>query len=118
MINAKELRLDNWVMADGQPTQITQMDFEQWTFDLIDPIPLTPELLEACGFTMSKWDKPWLHVSKWEKNDLVLWSEKDNGFCFLINGMGRIIKHLHELQNLYHAITGEELEVKIPASTH
>lgn len=89
-----------------------------------DPIPLTEEILSKCGFDFSAFKKPmqtcgvdlfYGHDYYFKrigyKTDLILRS---------LNGVFRIecfystrIQYLHQLQNLYFALTGEELEVKL-----
>lgn len=73
-------------------------------------IPLTPKILiEWCGF------------EKGVNSDfrLIDWFDLDideNGFSFSCAGIGigMGIKYLHQLQNLYFALIGKELELQIP----
>jgi len=79
----------------------------------INPIPLTEDWLEIFGF---KYD-----YGRWEKeyyNEYVFEIEKIPEGCILsINcgeyTEGKPFKHVHQLQNLYFALTGEELTIKI-----
>lgn len=82
----------------------------------IKPIPLTEEILLKCGF---------------ENNYDVLYFYLDNdNYSLCYNPKGFFIstfdddeqissinvpdfKHLHQLQNLYYAITNQELEIKL-----
>lgn len=58
MIDYKEVRVGNWAQraGGGQPKMITVEDFWQYYVDplkgfyYLEPIPLTPEILLACGF--------------------------------------------------------------------
>jgi hypothetical protein len=45
MIQAKELRIGNWVIYEGVPYQIEDIKVDAYTGHL-HPIPLTPEILE------------------------------------------------------------------------
>lgn len=86
---------------------------EKWSeFDSrdIEPIPLTEEWLFKFGF-----DKPAysicgdiFHLTKWDKNPL--------DWCVAMNKNNAIIveklQYVHQLQNLYFALTGEELTIK------
>jgi hypothetical protein len=68
------------------------------------PIPLTEQWLESFGFVNK--------ILKAEHNDII-WYDDHIG----IKGMLGIIKpkeikHVHQLQNLYFAITGKELDKK------
>ena len=121
MIAANEIRIGNYVslkcgthvpIADGGILAISQKRFE------CSPIPLTTEILEKCGFV-----KP-------SKNDnhggLLVSIGNDVSIRLkpLISGEGYywdnfngaykvIIKHLHQLQNLYWCLCGKELEINL-----
>lgn len=82
----------------------------------IEPIPLTPEWLERCGFKKGSsyigigyhWDGP---------NDISIVEQNiDKDDTYRLYGsewtIGKDFKFLHQLQNLYHALTGEELTIK------
>ena len=82
----------------------------------IEPILLTPEILEKCGFE---------HGMCYYKNDIELtakdWDKEfneNNPLFFTINCneynvSDNPILYLHQLQNLYYAINQKELEVKL-----
>ena len=92
--------------------------------DFANPIPLTNEILEKTGFedlsTVNIWqDKlrlkgfPFTFVFTKTYNELRLHPENfsDNlNIAFIINGG---IKSVHQLQNLYFALTGKELDIKL-----
>jgi hypothetical protein len=101
----------------------------------IDPIPLTPEWLERCGFVKL------VHLGR---NEYSLWIDEVLTIetLFILNNrteeivvrivttnenddenipLGAFVtyknvncKYLHQLQNLYFALTGEELQIKLP----
>lgn len=89
----------------------------------IKPIPLTEDWLIDLGFSKMTDTTPYnyrIHKSKMffyirygtfttdgGKTDLIGF----NGL-FIANKFVRVIKYVHELQNLYFALTGEELELK------
>lgn len=92
----------------------------------IEPIPLTPEWLERCGF---KEEKKGFYVNYNRKDtegcclDFLtlrrhevsafyeLGREHEDYFELYTQNKHRIL-HLHQLQNLYFALTGEELTIK------
>lgn len=106
------------------------------TFDGIEGIALTEELLEKCGFKSLGNDG---HISKGKNGEVpVLWGINDSGplFCRYENGKFYLISKfypyeyaespsyqwdfekqstciycLHQLQNLYNDLTGTELEI-------
>lgn len=78
----------------------------------LQPIPITPEILKNCGFN------PFFH--NFEKSIKINYSVVDNrayvGNSTSTSGTSVInIKYLHQLQNLIHALTGEELTIKNPS---
>lgn len=116
MIKATELRIGNWIMVAGtgelHPAQINIDNLRQL---LVAPeygaaIPLTPEILESCGF--EKVFYGW-------KIDKTLF-ELSYDYTPLLNegeySIGVELQFLHQLQNFYFAYTGEELEVNFTNS--
>ena len=104
MIQVNELRVGNWVLEDGEYKKLKSM----WDFDDIDdfdPIPLTEEILLKCGFERNHYGGLYL-LSKF---DFDLTKE---GY-FLVDNVRVHCKHLHQLQNLYFALTGTELKIKL-----
>lgn len=76
----------------------------------LDGIPLTPELLKRCGFEKG--------INNPDYHDLrffVLTKIEEGYRLRNCDYPGRDIKYLHQLQNLYFALTGEELTIKEPA---
>lgn len=134
MIKACELRVKN-IITDyhGIIREVTGEDIrDQWWFESepkdgsleapLNPIPLTPEWLMT-------------HVAKYEAPYYMLMdrigvaanyyrdaSGNYDGFllCYKIGLEMKslldvpVIRYLHQLQNLYFALTGEELQIKIP----
>jgi hypothetical protein len=74
------------------------IEFIEW----FEPIPLTEEWLLKFGFKKSSWG--------WIKNGVNI--QKGFTLAFSSNKNSIEIKHLHQLQNLYFALTGQELEFK------
>ena len=66
------------------------------------PIPLTDEWLDKFGF--DGWDKGVYTMILSNGNFMKIGCEE---------AVGKNIKHVHQLQNLYFALTGEELIIKI-----
>lgn len=124
MINANELRRGNYFLY-GKENLIDKMF--TLTFDREDgllineqipeshlqPIPLTPEILIAAGFRQSLSRKNNFHINGLKYCYSIKHREfniKTNESCYI-----RItdIENVHQLQNLYFALTGKELEIKI-----
>lgn len=78
------------------------------------PVPLTPEWLEKCGFVADRngWHMPGSRLSLTDQFypcwfDRMLWPQDIPDFKHLS------LKYLHQLQNLYYALTGEELMITL-----
>lgn len=129
MVKANELRTGNWVNSTGTLIQgylcVTGINVEGMgaiffgSFALseghLDGIPLTPEILEKCGFVNN--DDPMGDFEEMYENELGDKIDKENGiYKWWHNDRYYTyveLKTLHQLQNLYFALTGEELEVKL-----
>ena len=69
------------------------------------PILLTPEILDKCGFEK-------LNSGNRRFNKIVLMCESVSNYLLKDIPLTPI-KYLHQLQNLYFALSGKELEVKL-----
>ena len=131
MIRANELRIGNWIEYDGRYFKIYSIADVFPTLDTIEfgigvvdynninPIPLTPEILEKCGFEKeqrSDYDGEYFYV--WIKNGVDIHegnNSKEFNYATYVKGAqcsfksGIGVKYLHQLQNLYFALAGEEL---------
>lgn len=123
MIKADDLKLGNYVKVANEYACITCISqegiscnsdtaayvFEE--FDDIDPIPLSPAILEKCGFEQMEApriyglaryryyvDCGWFYVLS-DSDDEVLLNDE--------------IEYLHQLQNLYYALTTTDLPVNL-----
>ena len=73
------------------------------------PIPLTPEILGKCGFVDG--------IIKLPFGKKLCIGSANNGTCIAYFGeqsetLSRYCEHVHQLQNLFFTLTGEELEIK------
>lgn len=125
MMNLQELRLYSWVysLEIGEYVQIESIDSECVTFknhvtfdyvyaDMIEPIPLTEEILLKCGFR-DEGTHLQLNLSN---NWCYEWFDNLIGFSLCKDRRGLClgkIKYIHGLQNLHHSLTGEELEINL-----
>ena len=115
MIKATELRPNSWVLEEGvRLRQITALGIyhvEQGFVDVF-PIVLTEDILLKCGFEFisSQQGQTYYHKDGW----IVLQSYgKWHYSPSLSNTVGKSIDYLHQLQDLYFALTGEELNVEL-----
>lgn len=76
--------------------------------DDISGIPLTPEILESCGFEKHA-ASTYAHINQ-NLSYVFKISHIGDGKWYSINTTANIpTKYLHQLQNLYFALTNEEL---------
>ena len=86
--------------------------------DSIEPILLTPEILEKAGFKKTKSNDYLKLITEdgWrlcinETDDFDIWYGKEEFWGDRLPLCS--IKFLHQLQNLYFALTGEELPIEL-----
>ena len=116
MINIHELRIGNWVKdKNNKPKQIEQKDFGKEKNPEYWPINITAEILEKAGFEPMLIDEDQFHLHPFKhfrkegfKGYLML--GKDGLFTYTVND--KIYLHVHQVQNLYYALTGKELKIK------
>jgi hypothetical protein len=113
-MKAQELRIGNWVLGN-KPFQIEGSDIALASTReksigtiLWQPIPLTEEWLERFGFDEIEMSTP---IAYKTKNGFRI-KEDERGYWMQYKHGMTIIKHVHSLQNLYFALTGEELQIK------
>lgn len=140
MINASELRIGNWVKCkvsnDAGFYQVERVggwirnwatkkkesfvderlikicggarNGEEYPESKLAPVVITPEILQKGGFTWSGGDH-------WATKDNSVWIEDYQGFYRLCRPIfaPTKTKDLHQIQNLYFALTNEELEINL-----
>lgn len=117
MIEARELRINSYYKIDKSVSidqnvfklDLTDIRANKNICKLINPIPLTPEWLLKLGF---KKNEDYLQEEVYENENFQLTNECDNGWFCGNEETHLEIKYVHQLQNLYHALTGKELELK------
>lgn len=116
MIQATSLRIGNWIDIDGKRQRVLVISNELISGDKaalcepdeVHPIPLTPEILEKAGFGHSD-----VGGNFYTLNSVVIGMLKDGDFYYSYEDQTRWIKYVHELQNLYFALTGTELKIEL-----
>ena len=128
MIQSQELRIGNYVFdIDGDILQIGEIlnigvKFKNTSlssrYEKINPIQLTEEILLKFGFEKRE------HKSFFKGKELIYFTFTSNKYGFLIWNtiqnqwwvLGKISIsqpiYVHQLQNLYFALTGEDLTFK------
>lgn len=128
MIQANQLRLGNWIEYDNRFFQIDTiaevfptLNTGEFGIGVVDwnnikPIELTEERLLQCGFIIRTQDDDafaeYHHNGIFFKSTVFDVTEKCS--VLVIIGLGKIeVHYLHQLQNLYFALTGKELEINL-----
>jgi len=113
-MKARELMVGNYVYSLGtnevqKTTGITEespfidtITFDYLSYEEIEPVPLTEEYLFKFGFTYNEKTECY-HYYDFILNKSFVMQNIDIHVC---------LKHVHQLQNLYFALTGEELTIK------
>ena len=115
---SSELRIGNYVYFEhGKGDfELLKFDFDMgWNMEYIIPIPLTKEWLVKFGFDFS--------IDTWYLKGVAIWEteccdakgNEEIGFFYELRDVGMMdmnIKYVHQLQNLYFALTGQELKIK------
>lgn len=115
-----ELRIGNLVYFKSEDDDFAielKFDFENgWNMNYIKPIPLTEEWLLKFGFI--KFDSEKIYA-EWFldfdgdlKYKIMQDKRYDNTFIMTNEYKPIKLQYIHQLQNLYFALTGEELTTK------
>jgi len=113
-INANELRIGNWV-AIGEMVERPLTKIIPELCGAYNPIPLTPDILEKAGFVKSNTEYG-DGIPTLGKFQISLY-DGDNFIKMLATvrydkSVAVKVASLHQLQNLYFALTGEELNIQ------
>ena len=124
VMEANEIRVGNWLIDPRKFNKDTREFFhinENGYFkatardiqvaELFDPIQLTEEILLKCGFKKKigyKFVLPNLHFSL-----VRIDSATREEYAFSHYNLWVNLEYVHQLQNLYFALTGTELEIKL-----
>ncbi len=124
-MKANELRIGNYVYMDMSIDDIEVVrlkigDLASFAIEARElyPIPLTEEWLLKFGFEFYK-KQVSLNVggelfNYAVKNEIIIWTDLKTGWTLdgRINRKTHWLNSVHQLQNLYFALTGEELKLK------
>lgn len=123
MINKKELRIGNYITDKSLGMlKIIELRRDYCGVDAIDfhykcdytdisPILLTSKILKKIGFKWLKNEYPgWYKKSRNKKFTIRIWGDDEHDFIWSVNEYYAInLSSIHQLQNLYYSLTGEEL---------
>lgn len=124
MIKQNELRLGNYVKTIHDTLDIIKVTeikesviysdkTKGISYGSLLPIPLTREILLKCGFEQSEWDNYSTFRNLFCQEGSIVISLKNKYIEIGDLTLDFKIKHLHQLQNLYFALTNEELKINL-----
>lgn len=126
-VKPQELRIGNYVSFGGAICTVTEIEKDNFraidshgnnwknTFSALEGLPLTEQHLLDFGFEQDGYE-----MLDWVKNGLcftgINWADKDfpeyQFLNFMVNEDTIIsIHYVHQLQNIYFALTGQELTI-------
>jgi hypothetical protein len=126
MLSCYELRIGNYILADGKLQEITMISrtncqtvdagdaatngtFEHSLND-IDSILLTDEIIRACGFVYHTYFKFWQLITTGIRSEMNI--DPDYAVIdFMRRPIGKKLTSLHHLQNFYFLLKDRELKV-------
>jgi hypothetical protein len=122
-MNASELRIGNLFLYENciYIAKVIRVDFiyginrngfapGEFPIEVIKPIPITSEILLACGFENK------IRGNYYHKEFTKLYVNIDNSIAIHFgnkNGILKLIDYLHELQNIFWILTNQELEIQL-----
>lgn len=118
-----ELRIGNLILFDKNPVEVTGIQKSGLNFgkhgfaisilDWFQPIELTEDWLVRFGFTLNMDNFNWnAAIGENEIGDFQLALRYSDRIGWFFQSKCTVIKYVHQLQNLYFCITGEELKLK------
>lgn len=119
-MKANELRIGNYINGGGCPRIVISIEkdgcisepIDNSTVDFskgIEPIPLTEEWLVKFGWELTPLNASFKRYNR-KSGFMIIEVYDDNKFW----AEYIYVKYVHQLQNLYFSLTGEELEIKNP----
>ena len=111
-MKAAELRIGNWIQSSSNKEYQINLSWYECCKDSTEgrdiqldtfPIPLTEEWLIKFGFDGQDYN---LFTIELSRNQFMMLKDE------WLNVISNNCKYVHQLQNLYFAITGEELTIK------
>jgi hypothetical protein len=121
MIQANELRLGNLILKNNEIYEISSLFFvdlhdgtirENYNNSyIIEPIPLTEEWILKFGLKKTKYKSDIIYDFGLQNSTYITIDKNDLSY-FMWDEYLTSIKYVHQLQNLYFALTNNELEIK------
>lgn len=127
MISSNELRLGNYVLVNQSLKKISALtgttaftidaegSIEQTasenSLESISPVPLTDDVIKACGFVYHDYFKFWQRITTGIRSEMDL-SIDYEVIDFMRKPILKKLYALHQLQNIYFMLKGRELQIE------
>jgi hypothetical protein len=124
-MKANELRIGNLVKTKTSESAYDVRELNETLvnlsgtavhYDHCIPIPLTEDRLLKFGFNIewegNGWSATLDRFNLWKGDNWDHWEYISGGYDAVDNDFDISVKYVHQLQNLYFALTGNELEIK------
>ena len=118
MIKTNELRIGNLVFLNDKQKVWEIMDGfdidEMTENSTVDPIPISEEWFLNFGFNRITTNEYWFVIPLKDRslNVSTVGSVEIKSWDMLCISIGCVCEYVHQLQNLYFALTGNELNIK------
>lgn len=126
-ILSNELRIGNWfkfistneysVVRDIRTDSVMKPSVNRVSLEDLEPIPLTPDILRDNLFFVYQASNYQYNEPNWiyKGEDVLPFGIDEENGIYYFNGLQNMpdvqIKYVHELQNLYQCLCGEELKI-------
>ena len=126
MISCYELRLGNRILVNGNIQQVSmitgktiftvdaeetiEQEASESSLEMVEPVPLTNELLKECGFVYHDYFKFWQLVTTGIRSEMDI-SPDFEVIDFMRKPILKKLTSLHQLQNVYFMLKGRELKI-------
>lgn len=114
-MEATELRIGNYVFYNGQPIEVSANDIlvlekkvNGWLY--YSPIQINTEIFYKSGFKFADYLNT---KTRYSKGNFHMDLSKKKWYLHGYRGHKAGLQYLHQLQNLYYALTGEELSIQL-----
>ena len=120
MIQAKELKIGNLFLFTDEPKEIRSITgshieyaerYNGWFNSFFEPILITEEWLLKFGFTQTDKGVYVLWCSNYQKIQYIFSTISETQSVIYNNAFINNILYIHQLQNLYFALTQKELTI-------
>ncbi|HUC81738.1 MAG TPA: hypothetical protein VMR70_12535 [Flavisolibacter sp.] len=133
MIPSNELRIGNYVQCEGRLERLVMINNKTAAVDVekndgdakgelplssIQPVPLTDDILQQCKFVYHDYFKFWQLISGKDELRSEMDIDRDyNVIDFMRRPLVREVASLHQLQNIYFVLKGQELSFQQTAAS-